>query len=203
MVNLVEHFLFKEYSIATKKFLSDNLWLSRYPKEQNVAVFYSTPERAFSKLIAPVINGNNLYPTVTVNLQALELAPNQMPTGYYEKYIPSTKGNDVFDKIRHPLVYMLTYRTTIWTAKQSDLDVLLYQASAAAPPNHKYSTMVDGQWAEIEVRPPQYESELEPGDVREVLFRAGFDIIIPRAYLPFNYEEHKGKVSNVDMLYDV
>jgi len=203
MPNLVEHFLFKEQSIAIKKFLVDSLWLARYPAEVNVAVFYSTPERAFSKLIAPIINSSNLYPTVSVVLQSFTPAPNQTPNGFVKKYVQSESDENVFEEHRHPLVYELTYRVTMWTSLQSDMDILLYQAMAAAPQNRKYATKVDGQWLEAEVRAPQSESTLDPGDARDVSLRYGFDIVVPRAYLPLNFEEYYGRINDVDFQYDV
>ncbi len=204
MPNLVEHFLFKEQSIAVKKYLKNTLWLNRYPENTNVDVFYSTPERAFSKLIAPIINGGNLYPTVSVVLQSMEVASGQTPGGFFKKYIPSKSDERVFEEHTHPLVYELTYRATIWTALQSDMDILLYQAMSSAPQNKKYSTAVDGQWMELEVRTPQSESTLDPGDARDVSFRYGFDIIVPRAYLPLNFEEYYGRIDTIDdIIYDI
>jgi hypothetical protein len=187
-----------------KKFLKEKLWLSRYPEGKNVDVFYSTPERAFSKLIAPVIiNGSNLYPTVSVVLQSMEMASGQTPGGYFKKYVQSDIDPNVFEERSHPLVYQLQYRVTMWTALQSDADILSYQAISAAPFNKKYSTVVDGQWMEIEAKAPQSESVLDPGDARDISFRYGFDIVIPRAYLPLNYEERYGRIVSTDMVYDV
>lgn len=203
MPNLVEHFLFKEQSIEVKKFLQKSLWLSKYPAETNVQVFYATPQRAFSKLIAPIINGGNLFPTVSFVLQGMEMAANQTPTGYYKKFSQSEDDDNVFEEYYHPLVYQLQYRVTMWSAMQSDMDILLYQAMTAAPQNKKYATTVDGQWMEIEVKTPQTESSLDPGEVRDVSFRYGFDIMVPRAYLPLNYEEYYGRITSVDMVYDI
>jgi len=203
MPNLVEHFLFKEQSIAVKKFLQESLWLSRYPKDINVAVYYATPERAFSKLIAPILNTTNLYPTVSVVLQSMEAASGQTPSGFFKKFVQSENNENIFEEQTHPLVYELTYRVTVWTSLQSDMDILLYQAMSAAPQNHKYSTVVDGQWMEIEVKAPQTESTLDPGEARDVSFRYGFDIVVPRAYLPLNFEEYYGKIGELDFQYDV
>ncbi len=203
MPSLLEHFLFKQQSIAIKEFLKKKLWLSKYPEDQNVDVFYATPEKAFAKLIAPIINGGNLYPTVSVVLQGMELAPGQTPTGFYKKYVQTDDSSNVFEEQYHPLVYQLTYRVTMWSALQSDMDILLYQAMTAAPNNRKYATVVDGQWMEAETMIPQSESVLDPGDARDISFRYGFDITVPRAYLPLNYEEYYGKILSMDMVYDV
>ena len=203
MPNLVEHFLFKEQSLEVKKFLQKSLWLSKYPDDTNVKVFYATPQRAFSKLIAPIINGGNLYPTVSVVLQSTEMAPGQTPTGFFKKYIPSEDNPNVFEEHLHPLVYQLQYRVTIWTSLQSDMDILLYQAMSSAPQNRKFATAVDGQWMELETKSPQTEGALDPGEARDISFRYGFDIVVPRAYLPLNYEEYYGKILSSEMLYDV
>ena len=95
------------------------------------------------------------------------------------------------------------FRVTVWTSKQSDMDILMYQAMTAAPFNKKYSTAVDGQWMEIETKTPQSESTLDPGEARDVSFRYGFDIVVPRTYLPLNYEEYYGRILDTDILYDV
>jgi len=203
MPNLVEHFLFKQQSIEVKKFLKDNMWLSKYPEETNVDVFYATPERAFAKLIAPLINGSNLFPTITVVLQSMEPAAGQTPSGYFKKYVQSQTNENVFEEQIHPLVYTLTYRVTMWTAKQSDADILLYQAMSSAPNNRKYAANVDGQWMEIEVKTPQSESTLDPGDARDVSIRYGFDIVVPRAYLPLNHEEYYGRILSIDTVFDI
>lgn len=203
MPSLVEHFLFKQQGIAVKNFLKEKLWLNKYPTDSNVGVYYSTPEKAFAKLVAPIINGQVLYPTVSFVLMSMEMAPNQTPTGFYKKYTQSDDTTNVFEEQLHPLVYTLNYRATMWTALQSDMDILLFQAMTSAPMNRKFSTVVDGQWMEIEVKPPQVESALDPGDVKDVSFRYGFDITIPRAYLPLNYEEYYGKILSTEMVYDV
>ena len=203
MPNLVEHFLFKQQSIAVKAFLKAKLWLSRYPADMNVDVFYATPERAFSKLIAPIINGGNLYPTISVVLQSMEMAAGQTPGGFFKKYAQSKSDPNVFEEYKHPLVYELTYRTTVWSALQTDMDVLLYQAMTSAPQNNKFATVVDGQWMEIEVKTPQSESVLDPGEARDVSFRYGFDLMVPRAYLPLNHEEYYGRILSTEEVYDI
>ena len=199
MPNLVEHYLFKQQSKAVKTFLKEHMWLTRYPADMNVDIFYTTPERAFSKLIAPILNGGNLYPTITLILTGFEQAPNQMPSGYFKKYRQSDSDENVFEEMLHPLVYTLNYRVTMWTALQSDADILLYQAMSSAPQNRKFATAVDGQWMEIEVKTPQTESTLDPGEARDVAFRYGFDINVPRAYLPLNYQEYYGRILDTDV----
>lgn len=203
MANHLEHFWFLPYSIEVKNFLKETLYLSAYPDDKNVSVYYTTPARAFSKFIVPVINGSNLNPTVTFNLVSHQAAPGQMPGGYFEKYEKSKINEDVWETLRHPLPYELNYRVTCWLTRQSDADILMYQAMTAAPFNRKYAKIVEGQWMDIEVLNVQSESNLEPGEAQDVSIRYGFDIKISRAYLPLNYEEYYGIIKETDVLYDI
>ncbi|MFW6281244.1 MAG: hypothetical protein ACOC1O_00405 [bacterium] len=200
--NRLEHFLFYNYHKAVKAFLKNSLYLSKYTPNLNVSVYYTTPPVAFAKFVVPLINGSNMNPTVSFNLSSSPRAQGQTPGGYTDTYL-KTDDPYTFEKIKHPLVYELTYRVTIWTTRQSDMDILLYQAQTAAPFNRKYATVVDGQWCNIEVMEPQRESSLDPGEAQDVSFRYGFDIRIPRAYLPLSYEQHKGRVDEYDIIYDI
>jgi len=203
MADRLEHFWFLPYSIEIKKFLSAKLYLSSYPVDNNVQVYYTTPSRAFAKFIQPVINGGNLDPTITFTLQTLQTAPGQTPGGYFKKYKKHEGSDDVWETLRHPLPYELVYRVTVWTTRQSDMDILLYQAMAAAPFNRKYATKVEGQWAEFEVKNPSRESNMDPGEGQDVSVRYGFDIIVPRAYLPLDYEEYYGIIKDTDVVFDI
>jgi hypothetical protein len=203
MSNVLEHFWFLPYSLEIRKFLQRSLYLSSYPKDKNVAVYYSTPSRVFAKFIVPVINGGNLTPMVTFNLQSQQPTAGQTPGGYFKKYQRSKINNEVWETLRHPLPYELIYRVTAWTARQSDMDILMYQAMTSAPFNRKYAVKVDGQWAEFEVKNVTPELNLDPGESQDVAIRYGFDIIVPRAYLPLNYEEYYGIIKDTDIVYDI
>jgi len=203
MANHLEHFWFLPYSVEVKNFLKESLYLSAYPEDKNVGVYYTTPSRAFAKFIVPVINGSNLNPTVTVHLSSHQPAPGQMPGGYFKKYKQSKDNELVFETMRHPLPYELNYRVTAWAARQSEMDILMYQAMTAAPFNRKYAKIVEGQWMDIEVLNVQSESNLEPGEAQDVSIRYGFDIKVSRAYLPLNYEEYYGIIKETDVVFDV
>lgn len=203
MANHLEHFFFLPYSLEVKNFLIENMYLSSRPEDQNVAVFYTTPARAFSKFIVPVINGSNLNPTVTFHLTSHVPAPNQTPGGYFVKYQQSKENEEVWETNRHPLPYELNYRVTMWTTRQSDADILLYQAMTAAPFNRKYAKIVEGQWMDLEVTNVTDESSLEPGEAQDVSIRYGFDVKVSRAYLPLDYEEYYGIIKETDMFYDI
>lgn len=203
MANTAEHYLFLNYSKAVKDFIMKSLYIPNYPPERNVAAYYLTPSRAFAKFIVPVINGSNLNPTITFHLSNTNPAPNQTPTGFFKQYKPAKDNTKIWEAVSHPLPWELTYRVTMWTAKQSEMDLLVYQAITSAPFNKKYSVIIDGQWAELEVRNPSNETSLEPGESQEVSIRYGFDVQISRAYLPLNYEEYYGTIEQVDVFQDL
>lgn len=187
-----EHFLFMDYSLKVRDFLRDNLYLSSYPEDKNVGVYYSTPARAYAKFLVPVINGDTLYPKVTFRLTGYERTQGQSPNGYFK--LTKTIGDDEYQEIRHPLVYSLTYRVTFWAAQQADMDILTYQAITAAPFERKYPITVDGQWGEICTQNFSDEGSMDPGEAQDISYRNGFDITINRAYLPLQSVNQKGIV---------
>lgn len=189
-MNNLEYFWFLPYSIKVRDFLQKSLYLSSYHKDENTKVFYTTPSKAFARFIVPVINGSNLSPTITFHLTSQEINMNEMPGGFFKHFKYSNK-NDLWESHRTPLPFTLTYRVTMWAARQSDMDILKYQAITSAPFNKKYVDIVDGQFMELESKMPTDESNLEPGEAQDVSVRVGFDIVIPRAYLPLDYEEFK------------
>lgn len=203
MADRLEHFWFLPYSMEIKKFLARKLYLSAYPENENVQVFYTTTSRAFAKFIQPVINGGNLDPTVTFILQTHQPAAQQTPGGYFKIYKKNNVNDEIWETLKHPLPYELTYRVTMWTPRQSDMDILTYQAMTAAPFNRKYATKVDGQWAELEVKNISNESQIDAGEAQDVSVRLGFDIIVPRAYLPLDYEEYYGIIKDTDVIFDI
>lgn len=203
MADRLEHFWFLPYSIKVKEFLQKKLYLSAYPVDKNVQVFYTTPSRAFAKFIVPVINGGNLNPTVTFVLGSHQPSQGQTPGGFFKTYEKSKTNELVWKAIKHPLPYELTYKVTTWATRQSDADILMYQAMVAAPFNRKYAVKIDGQWAEFEVRNVTSESNLDPGESQDVAIRYGFEVHIPRAYLPLDYEEYYGTINETDIAFDI
>lgn len=196
-VNRSEHFWFMNYSLSVRNFLRKALYLSAYPADKNVEVYYATPPRAFTRFVIPVINGATLHPTITFRLATTERAANQTPNGFAKQSI--IIGDNRYREVRHPLVYELNYRATCWVTRQADMDILMYQATVAAPFNRKYAVKVDGQWAELEVANITDETNLDPGEAQDVSRRFAFDIKIPRAYLPLDYVDHTGIIKRVDI----
>jgi len=159
--------------------------------------------RAFAKFIIPVINGSNLNPTITFQLLAPSLAEGQTPGGYFKKYQQNKDNPEMFERTQNLLVYSLVYRVTMWASKRQDMDILLYQAASSAPFNNKYSTQVDGQWAEMQVTNIVNETNLDPGESQDLAIRYSFEIKIPRAYLPLDYEEYYGIIKSTDVTMDI
>jgi len=200
-VTPLEHFLFRAYSVALKQWLIDNLHLSTYSEDNNVTIVYTTPDRAFAKYMYPVINGATTSPNINFHLTGIEYSQSENLLGFVREPKKYPDKNKV-KKLKPPLVYKLTYSTTLYTRVQPEMDVLIYQLISKAHKNAKGVLVVDGQWAEIEVGDPRDETNLEPGEAQDVLNRYGVDITIPRAYLPLDYTEEQ-IVTNFDVVYDV
>lgn len=192
-----EFYLFRWYSKAIKEWLNENLYISRYPQDQNVLVTYMTPPRAFVKFIVPIINGMTIQPTVAFHLSNMRYIPEQNHLGFvrHHNYI---EGSKIVEEVKPPMIYELTYSLILYTILQSDMDVLIYQALTEADPHAKAVKMVDGQWAEIRAGDPRDETTLEPGDAQDKVIRFGLDLTVPRAYLPKDYREFPS-IEDVDV----
>jgi hypothetical protein len=183
-----EFFLFRQYSIAVKEWLGQVCNLSRYPKEENVLVIYSTPAVAFAKYIYPIVNGKQMRPTISFHLSANTYTQNENLLGWVTDYIPIA-GTSTLEEVKPLLIYGLTYSLTIRTTLMQDADILIYQLLSNASKNKKAALRIDGQWAEIMAGDPRDETNLEPGEFQDKVIRYGIDLIIPRAYLPREYSE--------------
>ena len=188
MAERLEFFLFRNYSKAIKDWLTSTVSLSRYPNTQNVQIFYMTPEKAYSKYLAPVVNGQSLAPIVTFMLMTSTYGETENSLGYVNDVVHPSTGNARY--VKPLLVYKLTYQISINTILQSDVDVMMYQIMSNASKNRKAAVAVDGQWAEIMATDPRNEIALEPGDAQDKLIRYGMDLVIPRAYLPRDYTDY-------------
>jgi hypothetical protein len=188
MAETAEHFLFVEYSRAIKEMLYNICHLSRYPEDQNILVIYATPARAFVKHIYPVINGDQVRPTISFNLSQAQYGQNENLLGFVDETFFNSATN-ITKVVKPLLVYNLIYNITIRTILMSDMDILTYQLLTNTSKNRKYAVKVDGQWAEFMVEDPREETNLEPGDAQDRIIRRGFNLIVPRAYLPRAYLE--------------
>lgn len=183
-----EFYLFRDYSIALKNWLIENLYLSRYNDDENVTVSYMTPAKAFSKTVLPVINGQPLRPTIAFHLSDTPYSQNENHLGWVSQNV-YVSGSNVTKQVDAPQIRSLIYSLLLYTTLQSDMDILLYELLISAAPNKKGYKTVDGQWMEIKAGDPRDETTLEPGEAQDKLIRFGVDITVPRAYLPRTYKE--------------
>jgi len=194
--------LFVDYAIAIKDFIVNTTHLSYFPVDQNVQVFFAPITRAYAKIVVPFYNGSTLNPTITFNYASFEInTQGEVPNGYVT--MMSEGSNGKWGEYRHPLPCKLIFKGTMFVVNQQDADILNYQLFTAAPKNRKFATKVNGQWCEIEVSNISNETSLEPADTENRAVRWGFDITIPRAYLPFEYAENFGTIENIEIGYDL
>jgi len=183
-----EFYLFRNYSIAVKSYLQNKCFLSRYPNDENVLIMYSTPARAFSKYIYPIVNGQQIQPIISFHLSENQYGETENLLGFVQKsnYNSTTQITTTVPPL---LIYKLTYTLTLRTISVSDMDVLLYQILTTTSKNKKHCAIVDGQWMELGFSGVREETNLEPGEVQDRVIRYGIDLTVPRAYLPREYEE--------------
>jgi hypothetical protein len=190
MAEKLEFFLFRNYSVAIKTWLSQTVGLSRYPNAQNVQVFYMTPEKAYSKYLSPVVNGLTVNPIITFMLMNPQYGEAENSLGFANDVV-TYQNTGVVRYVKPLLVYKLLYQLSVYTILQSDMDVILYQIMSNASKNRKAAVAVDGQWAEIMASDFRNEIVLEPGDAQDKLLRYGLDLTIPRAYLPRDWTDYQ------------
>lgn len=184
----LEYFLFRPYSKAVKAWLNETTHLNRYPNDQNVLVIYATPARAFSRFIYPIENGQLAQPTISFFITAYPYATGENNLGFVRRYAYDSATNTTRIS-KPPLVYKLTYNVVIRTVKMSDMDIILFQIINAGNFNARGVKNVDGQWMEVYATDPRNETNLEPGDAQDRIIRYGLDLVIPRAYIPREYED--------------
>lgn len=181
--------LFNAYTKKVKEFLQENAWLQGVPPEANVAVYHTTPPRAFVKKIIPLVNTTNLNPTISYRLANHELSINEISNGFAHKTVID-RENGTWSKFHNPLPYKLTYEVVIWTNRKTEMNQLLYQLMTAAPFNRKWaSIMPDNQYVEVQVTDVADQTSTEPSQYQDVITRYGLNIVIPRAYLPFEHTQ--------------
>lgn len=186
MVNNLEHYLFRNYSIAVKEWLQNNVYLHNYPKDNNVKVIYGTPERAWAEYIYPTLNANSTTPNINFHLTDMEYLDNENFLGFVKKYRTIDGKNVVLPP---PIVYRLTYSLTFFARTQAELDIIFYQILSKAHKNRKSALIVDNQWAELLAGDPAYETNMEPPSSEDIIRRGSLKIFIERAYIPQEIEE--------------
>lgn len=201
MAEIKEFDLFVEYGRMIKRFLQSNVYLTRFPEDQNVQVVYAAPPIAFAKYIVPVINGSNLNPTVSFNISGMEYAQNENLLGFVKE---TKRVNGKQQKMYAPLVYKLTYKATIMVANEFDADIIQYQIVSSAPFNRPYATKIDGQWATLYVAGMYNDTSIDVGEGKDKVIRRSVDLVIPRAYLPMGYPEINNKqIEEINLTYEI
>jgi|GEM_PF-3247928 len=200
-VGAIEHSFFKNYSVALGKWIQKSVFLHRYPRDNNVTVVYSTPDRAWAEYIYPTFNGGTLSPNINFHLEEMEYIEGENNLGFVtENKRIIENGVEKFIKVFAPLIYKLTYSATFFTRTQDELDILFFQLISKAHKNKKAVTKVDGQWAEIWANSPVNETELSPSGTEDTVRRGRINFVIERAYLPLQVQEIQ-EIQNVSLDY--
>ena len=183
MPEIAAYPLFRNYSKAVKEFLIETCYLPNYNRANNVLVAFLVPQRAFSKIIVPIIQGTPARPIIAFNLSGYEYAVGENHLGFSPEYFYDSGDSKIFE-VEAPEIYKLTYSLQIYAPNIADIDIMLYQLLTKASPRAKAVKIVDRQWMEIRAGNPTDETTLEPGDAQDRVLRYGLDLTIPRAYLP-------------------
>ena len=201
MAKPTEYTLFIEYGRKVKKFLKDSLYLSKYGDgADNVNVEYASPPRAFAKFLVPVINGSNLNPTVAFYLSNIEFLENENLLGFVSEKV--RVSDTAFKYIPPPLIYKLTYKVTIMVATETDGDILQYELLSKAKKRRPHAFTVDGQWATCYAENASNDTNIEPGEIQDKVSRRSLDLVIPRAYLPLDYDLYDGIIKEINIAYE-
>src|SRR6478609_3335405 len=179
--------LFRNYSLALKAWLEKNCYVSNLPQENNIEVIYSSVNRAWVNRVMQIANGQNTNGNINIILSSYEYLENENILGFVTETKPV--DNTKVDIVKPPLVYSLTYKLTIFTRLQSEMDILIYQILTKAHKHAKAVMVVDGQWAEIVAGNPTPETNLETVDIQDRIVRTGIEMRVKRAYLPTGYYE--------------
>lgn len=179
-----QYSLFKDYAVAVKDFLTNVVYLKRFPRDKQTNIYYSTPQRAWANQVQPVVNGFSETPVCVFNLSAMEFKTSEIMGGFVtltEEH-PTDKNKLIVNY--SPTIWELTYDVTIWTKLMNDMDMIMSQIFIYALPPKCWATRVNETWAEIYVESNSIEDELEPGDAKDKVIRRSVVLKIRRAYLP-------------------
>ena len=175
--------LFYDYSKMIQDWLKKTLRLASYSNLGGIDLVYSTPARAFSKYAIKTENGQLARPLIAFSLNGIEYLRNENLLGYQTQRDYNSSQKKYI--LRKPLlIYRLLYSINIYTKNRSDADILIYQLLSNSSHNQRAVEIVNKTWAEFYTENPRNETNLEPGEVQDVIHRNGMDLIVMRAYLP-------------------
>lgn len=191
MVDKPEFYIFRNYSKGIKEWLEKTVYLSSYKSDKQPKVVFMTGEKAYAKLRSDVVNGYPDTAYVSFILTDATEDDNQRPLGFvYENKV----GEDSVEKIRHPMVYTLTYNVNIFTRLMSESDVISYQILSNSFKNHAGVIIVGNQWAEIYGEKYSPTEEINNLTTEDRFIKTTINLTVPRAYVPFPVEVIKGGI---------
>lgn len=178
-----QYYLFKEYSRAVKEFLTEVVYLSRFDRDHQPNIYYSTPSRAWATYVQPIINGFAETPVCTFYLSGAEPKQSEI-MGWGHDRIQDPNNEDKYVYSFAPSIWKLNFKTTIWTKTINDMDVILSQIFLYSQTPKLWACMVDGAWCEIGVDSFSIDDDMEPGESKDKIIRRGLNTYVRRAYLP-------------------
>jgi hypothetical protein len=200
MAKPYEYTLFLAYTDEIKKFLVNNVYLKKYPKDENVQVFFATPPMAFAKFLVPVINGANLNPTVSFYLSNIEYVKEQNLNGFTKLPVRQDKK---FIYESPFLIYQLTYKINILTTIEREADIIETQILLKTPFNRPHPFKIfNNQWGTIYSQNTSNDTELAPGEAKDKIISRSLDLVIPRSYFPKACEIFDGIIEEISVAYE-
>lgn len=200
MAKPAEFTLFMNYIEKAKEFLTKNAYLKKFPKEENVQVFFASPPVAFAKFLIPVINGANLNPTISLYLSNIEYLSNQNQLGFVSKTVRVNENSFMY--VKPHLIYKLTFKINILAGNERDADILQYQLMTKAPFRKPYAFTILNQWGTLYVENPSIDTDLMPGEAKDRAIVRSLDLVVPRAYLPVESEIYSGIIEEINLNYE-
>jgi hypothetical protein len=201
MAKPVEFELFRNYGKKVKDFLTNHSYLKKYPPNENIQVYYASPPMAFAKYLIPVINGANLNPTIAFYLTGIEYAANENLLGFVKETHRITETRFMVTKPH--LVYKLTFKCNIFVSNELDADKIQYQLLTSAPQNRPFAfSILDNQWGTLMATNPSNDTDIAPGEAKDRFIQRSVDLVIPRAYLPLEYELYDGIIKEINSIYE-
>jgi len=179
-----QYLLFKDYALAVKEFLDEVLYLKRFSRDKQPNIYYSTPRRAWAKIVQPLVNGFSETPVCVFHLSGLEPKMSEVMGGFVTLTEQHPTNENKLRVNYSPTIWKLTYTTTLWTRVLNDMDTMLSQLLIYTVEPKVWATKVNNVWAELYVENISIEDDLEPGDAKDKTVRRSITIGIRRAYLP-------------------
>lgn len=170
---------FEQYAKIVKDALENVTHDYSMGEEEKLSIIYATPPVAFAKYKQNTVNGQKPGPLISFYLSGVEIPQEEQLGGFCQVLLEKKYG------YRAPIIAKLHYKITINAIKESQADLLQSQIIMAMPFNRPYATNINGQWATLEAKDFENESNVEiESDKDKVSTRTG-TIEIARAYFDY------------------